>query len=291
MMSGSKRKKDRHRRILAENPSCYFCGGVRQSTEIDHVPPQACFPKKYVPEGFEFAACKECNEGTAKEDLIFGFYSMLLDFDESKIGREDRVERLGKHRQAIINNYPDALPDLSTAYPLFHQVGLIVAPAAVALDANPGFKDASRTMGQKLTHAVYLRETRRILNADHRFQCFWYQPQQAGTEVLTAYFSSLFPDKTIGNRPNVKPYGDRFGYLSGFKEEEDFFMYAAQFGHGLILWGIVCEQNTKIPEAGRLASAPWSTGACGPGGNATTPHRPIAHGETTCSRVPAALPL
>ena len=147
---------------------------------------------------------------------------MLLDFDESKMSRQDHIERLLDLRKGIINNYPDALPDLATAHALFHEVGSILSPAAIALDTNPAFKKASKIMGQKLTHALYLRETRRILTADHRFRCMWYQPQQAGTEALTAYFSSLFPNKTVGNRPNIKPYGDRFGYLSGFKEEEDF---------------------------------------------------------------------
>jgi hypothetical protein len=37
----------------------------------------------------------------------------------------------------------------------------------------------------------------------------------------------------------VKNYGERFGYKSGWKEMEDFFMYIAQFGRGLIVWGIV----------------------------------------------------
>src|ERR1019366_444281 len=267
-MSDSKLKKSRRQKFCAEHPCCYFCGRVRLETTWDHVPPKACFPQGYAPEGFEFPACKECNKGADREDQIFGFYSMLLDFDESKMSRQDHIERLLDLRKGIINNYPDALPDLATAHALFHEVGSILSPAAIALDTNPAFKKASKIMGQKLTHALYLRETRRILTADHRFRCMWYQPQQAGTEALTAYFSSLFPNKTVGNRPNIKPYGDRFGYLSGFKEEEDFFMYAAQFGHGLILWGSVCGPSTEMPEAGPLAPALWSTGLCGPGASA-----------------------
>ena len=47
----------------------------------------------------------------------------------------------------------------------------------------------------------------------------------------------LLPDQTIGGRSNVKNYGERFGYKSGWKEVEDFFVYIAQFGRGLIVLG------------------------------------------------------
>lgn len=273
-MSESKRKKSKLQKFLVEHPDCYFCG-VGRATTIDHVPPRACFPRGYAPEGFEFPACKECNQGADKNDQIFGMYSMLLDFDESKTSRQDHIERLLELRKGIINNYSEALPDLTTALPLPNQGGSI-PPAAIALETNPAFKEASKMMGHKLTHALYMLEMGKILTIRHRFQCNWYQPQWEGTESLTSYFASLLPNETIGDRSNIKPYGDRFRYISGTKQTEDFFMYAAQFGHGLILWGIVCGPNVKVPpEAERLKSAPWTAGACGPGAKTTTPDRPI----------------
>jgi hypothetical protein len=266
-MSESKRKKSRQQRFLIEHPDCYFCGGIGRATTIDHVPPRACFPRGYAPEGFEFPACQECNKGADRDDQIFGMYSMLLDFDESKTSRQEHIERLLELRKGIKNNYSDALPDLTSAMLVPNQAGSI-PPAAIALETNLAFKEASKMMGWKLTHALYMLETGKILTVRHLFQCNWYQPQWEGTESLTSYFSSLLPNETIGARSNIKPYGDRFRYISGTKETEDFFMYAAQFGHGLILWGIVCGPNTKTPDPGPLVSAPWSTGACGPGANA-----------------------
>jgi hypothetical protein len=265
-MSESKRKKSRQQKFLAEHPECYFCGGVRRATTIDHVPPKACFPDGYAPEGFESPACKECNEGSVKDDQIFGLYSQLLDFDESKMGREDDAKKLRKLKQGIINNYPDALPDQTSAYPL-HQVGSITTPypAAIVLDTPPAFKEASIMIGRKLTHALYMRETGKILTSSHRFLTGCYQPQRGGTETLTSYFASLLPNTIIGGRSNIKSYGDRFRYISGIKEEEDFLVYAAQFGQGLIVWGIVCGPNIKTPKAEPLKSAPWTIGACGAG--------------------------
>jgi hypothetical protein len=269
LMSQSKQKKKKEQRFLAEHPRCYFCGGLRQAITIDHVPPKACFPDEHVPEGFWSPACKECNQGASREDQIFGFYSMHLDFDESKIKREENAKKLQTLRQGIINNYPDALPNLGTAVPV-HQIGSIITPypAAITLDTNPAFKEAIKVMGQKLTHALYMRETGKILTAGHRFLSSCYQPQRGGTETLTSYFNSLLPTEIVGVRPNSKTYGDRFRYLFGYKEEDDFFVYSAQFGQGLIVWGIVLAPGTKTPAVEPLRSAPWQTGACGAGPNA-----------------------
>jgi len=56
----------------------------------------------------------------------------------------------------------------------------------------------------------------------------------------------------------VKNYGERFGYKSGWKETENFFMYIAQFGRGLIVWGIALAHEGQIGEsANYLRAKPW----------------------------------
>ena len=164
-------------RFLANNPYCYFCGGTRAATTVDHVPPRACFPDGFMPEDFEFPACKECNEGATKQDQIFGFYTMLLDFDESKTTRPADRAKFEKLRQGIINNYPDALPDTPSARPVYHD-GLIqtLSPQAISIQTSPALKEAVVIAGQKLAHALYMRETGKIVTAEHRFFTSVYQP-------------------------------------------------------------------------------------------------------------------
>lgn len=109
---------------------CYFCGNAANT--IDHVPPRACFPTGYAPEGFEFPACDPCNQGTKKQDQIFGLYSMLLDFDESKMRRPEDLEKMSNLRRGIANNYPEALPDEAQALPV-NRLGSLVTPRRVAV--------------------------------------------------------------------------------------------------------------------------------------------------------------
>ncbi len=263
-MSESQQKKKKRQKFLEEYPSCYFCGGVNPATTIDHVPPKVCFPDGYAPEGFILPACKACNEGTTKQDQIFGLYSMVLDFDESDAKREKNLEKLERLFKGINNNYPEALP--KRADPV-HQVGSVITPKPVAYTFRtpPALEDAIKVMGAKLAHALYFRDTGKILTPEHEFFSGWYQPQRGETKNLTSYLTSLLPKLTVGERSNIGEYGDRFRYIWGYKEE-DFFFYAAQFGQGIILWGIVCGPGIEKPSGGPLSDASnWQSGACGSG--------------------------
>jgi hypothetical protein len=230
-MSESRRKLNKRQQFLAANPYCYFCDGQNLATTVDHVPPRACFPDGYAPEGFEFPACKACNQDANKQDHVFGLYAMLVDFDESKMRQPKYLAKISKLKRGIQNNYPEALLDQTTARAIYG-IGSLYAPSPVAISVQTpsALKDAVEVMGKKVTHALYLRETGKRLTASHSFVSSVYQPQLGGTESLTAYFASLLPDQTIGRRTNVREYGDWFRYISGFMPEQDFFIYAAQFG-------------------------------------------------------------
>lgn len=193
---------------------------------------------------------------------------MLLDFNEGNRTSEDR-ERLGQLRDQIAMRYPAALPDPATREPIY-QTGHIVAPAPVAISVNtkPDAHQAMKVIGEKLAHALYYREMKRIMTANHRFFVCTYQLQRAGTEDLTALFKRLLPDLKIGGRSNIVPkkYGNRFAYMSGCKPEEDLFLFAAQFGYGLVCWGLVLGPDMELAESNdALQKMDWRQGGCGLG--------------------------
>jgi hypothetical protein len=256
MMQETKRLS-KTKRFLLDNPCCCFCGGAEPATTIDHVPPKASFPDGFCPEEFEFPACEICNKESRRDDQLFGFYSQLLDFNDSNRTPAD-VAKITKLRNSIAHNFPDALPDISTARPIYN-VGSIITPSPVAIEVRTPclFREPVETLERKLTHALYYRETGKAPSKSHLFLSEVYQPQ-GGSAVLTKYLVGLLPDQRIGARSNVKNYGERFGYKSGWKETEDFFMYIAQFGKGLIVWGIVLAHEGQIGEsANYLRAKPW----------------------------------
>jgi len=259
-------KLSRKVRFLKEHSLCCFCGGTRPATTLDHVPPKACFPLGFWPEEFEFPSCNPCNNGTSKHDTIFGLYSMLLDFNEDNRTPADR-ERLKKLNEQVAKRYPDALPDPATQEPIY-QVGHIFAPTPVAISVGtkPAVREAMKVIGDKLAHALYYREMKRIVKSDQRFFASMYQLHRAGTEDLTGFFKQMLPNLKIGNRPNIKKYGARFAYMSGCKPKEDFFIFAAQFGYGLICWGMVLGANMELtPSNDALQKMDWRSGGRGLG--------------------------
>jgi hypothetical protein len=193
---------------------------------------------------------------------------MALDFDGSKMRQPEHLNKAEELRQGVINNYPEALSDSTMAYPVYRTGSLTpLQPDAMSVPTTTLVKDAIHVMGQKLIHALYLREVGKILTPAHQFVSFAYQPQKEGTQKLTELLTSQLPNSVIGKRPNIKEgkYGDRFGYKSIYKDGEDFFLYIAQFGHGIVFWGIVCGPGMGRPRVGPLGSAQWLSGGCGPG--------------------------
>lgn len=261
-----KRRRERREELLQRHPFCYFCGGLNASTTIDHVPPEACFPKAFFPDEFEFPACDPCNQGARKHDQIFALYSMLADFDQEKLKTGPDKERLTSLIDAVRRNFPTAMPDTDKTKTI-NRIGHIYTPMPVAFmaEVTPEMQEAGNFMKEKLTHALYLREVGKIMTPAHRFVGSIYQPQLDHTGALTEYFQNLLPNFTVGQRPNIKTYGDRFRYMSGHKDVEDFFVYAAQFGRGCIVWGMVFGPDMPNPNSGPICGMKLKSGGCGPG--------------------------
>jgi hypothetical protein len=260
-------KLSKKAQLLRAHPLCCFCGGTRPAITLDHVPPKACFPRGLCPEGFEFPACKRCNNGNSKDDTIFGFYSMLHDFDEGNKTPEDHKRRAELSKE-IARRYPEALPGPGMVEPV-HRVGSIITPYPVAysVEPRPVVNHAMDAVGGKLAHALYYREMKAIVTTQHRFFVARDQIQRPGAEILTTFLKRLLPDLRVGYRPNIKRYGNRFAYMSGCKAEEDLFAFAAQFGYGLICWGMVLGPNLKIDGSNNaLQKMNWRNGGNGLGG-------------------------
>jgi hypothetical protein len=209
---------------------------------------------------------KHTSRHTIQSGMYFSAYGKVLAEGISLRGQA-RVDSLLKayEKSGLALDEP-AMQEIKQETMQYCQEQQHHAVSAICQKVSQPLKDAIKMMTAKLTHALYFRETGKILTREHEFQSSAYQPQRGETQEVTSFFTTLLPNMTVGTRTNIKEYGERFRYRSGYKEHEDFFIYAAQFGHGLILWGIVCGPGIERPGSGPLSSAPWLSGGCGPGG-------------------------
>jgi hypothetical protein len=74
-MGEARRKRRATERLIAEYPSCAFCGEVHPATTREHMPPKALFDGSHRPDKLVMPACKECNGGTSTSDLIASIVS------------------------------------------------------------------------------------------------------------------------------------------------------------------------------------------------------------------------
>ncbi|WP_149313366.1 hypothetical protein [Methylobacterium sp. P1-11] len=266
-MSETRVRQKRRQRLIADNPICCFCGGGERSTSEDHVPPRACFPSGFHPEGLEFPACNACNQDTRRWDDIFGFYAMAADFNDSH-----RVNGLLlKKGQGLANNYPTALPSLDLTAnqkrARLKSMGIkrsegIALSDILMFRASPDFRQSATIAIRKMTAAFYYKETGKILSKVHRVTGTWHQMQDSKRAPITKYFNDLLPEYRQPARRTIRNYGKRLCYKFGYMDESDFFAFVCQIGEGLILTGMTISPGQALPDNWLLpvwqVGSPWS---------------------------------
>lgn len=113
------------------------------------------------------------------------------------------------------------------------------------------FLAAAKVAGRKLGCALYYKETQKMLTKEHFIWTSHFHLPTPNTGPLADYLSKLLPNERIGGRTNIKDYGARFGYKSGYKPNDDFFICACQFGAGFAVLSITGRRDAKysnLPE-------------------------------------------
>lgn len=71
-------KRRRQRKFFRDNPDCCLCGGKRQSSCEDHLPPKSAFIESKWPHGYVAPSCVPCNNGSSDDDQIFSIISITF---------------------------------------------------------------------------------------------------------------------------------------------------------------------------------------------------------------------
>jgi hypothetical protein len=129
-MGEAKQRSRSRAALLAEHPRCIYCGGVRQATTIDHMPPRIMFRSKLRPGQFEFPSCDPCNQGTKTADQ---FAALLGRAMPNSTSREEQAEFV-KILNGLKNNIRPALDEMKLVGPVEEQ--LLMLRTAAHRDAG-----------------------------------------------------------------------------------------------------------------------------------------------------------
>jgi hypothetical protein len=224
--------------FLAKHPKCCFCGGQIQSTTVDHIPARVCFPGRAYPDGFEFPACKACQNASRQDELIFGFYVRMMDRNAQNYDPE------GTHRMisGMANNAPHLLPNpyLSNRAKRssLKSLGLAKPSSMLAQDIplvefDGRVHEHLRRYLRKIACAIFYREFSAAPGANYQIWTHWDQSTLPRAFETLQPFVEMTPHVTIGARPNLD-FGDRFSYRFNKSEQPDCLAAIAKFGEGMI---------------------------------------------------------
>lgn len=233
-------KKQKLQRFLSAHSNCYFCGGA--ATTIDHVPSRECFIGRVGPEGYEFPACKRCNNSAGPAEQTVALYRHCTDFAEDIRGRP-QVEKL---LSGLRNNSPTRVPitevsanqkrQLARRSNIALQTGDTYAGlpiVGITRDVHHDFKVFSR----RLTCALFYRHAGKILPATHMIKTQWIQFAHGRAEKIVADITADMPHLTQTGRVNTN-IGQQFSYRWYLDAETETFLFAAQFAMAFFIFGL-----------------------------------------------------
>lgn len=229
-MSESQRKK---LKLKEGNYQCIFCGGTKRANTIDHVPPKIIFRNKAWPEGFEFPACEECNNGTSDDDLVVGLLARMTRDDSSIIGILKNIK--GQHPHLIAEMLDISEAEAKIAAEKFHmekpegmtykQLGIVNVTETMNL--------AVQTLASKLSKAVYFKLKDKIFPSNGKILFNWFTNAQllehGKIHVLAGLSHFRFTTEEL-KRSNTSLH-DQFDYRYSLSEEGTIHLLQVVFGN------------------------------------------------------------
>ena len=230
------------RNFALAHPYCCFCGGEQTTESRDEVPPRSMFVDRIWPEGYQFPACENCNQGSRHIDQVLALFTRMSFAD-----RRQGEETLTPYISGVINNSPELMPKIANssieARKLLRQLGIQKPEGTFAKDFPVALIpketiDALNHFFKKLFCALYYKHTNRIL------------PNRSPVAIVKST-NQIYDDPNpfdwlhqipFSNAPKIarsgKDLSDQFDYLWQYNREEDLFGFSFQLRYSL--FGIMC---------------------------------------------------
>ncbi|UHS55610.1 hypothetical protein [Agrobacterium vaccinii] len=231
--------------FLSSHSLCYFCGNT--ATTIDHVPARECFLGREGPEGYEFPACKNCNNSAGPAEQTVALYRHCTDFSEDKRG----APQVHKLLDGLRNNSPSRLPimDISVSQKrrTAQRSGITLEPGETyagltIIGINSGVHDDFAIFSRRLTCALFYKHFGKILPRTHMIRTQWMQFAHGKAEEIIGQITVDMPNLTRTARVNTN-IGQQFTYRWYSDNSTETFVFAAQFALAFFVFGLASSKN------------------------------------------------
>ena len=235
MAGANKRRKQA---FFAKHPTCCFCGGEVDATEMDHLPARHLFRERYWPEGYVFPACGACNDAAADDELIMGFIVRIQISDLSEVDvreLESAIAKMHDRHPEIVNGLREM--SRNDTRRMLRENGLSIGsfPKPIYVVAFPEeILDVAARYGRKIGKALYYLHTGTIFPNSGRVFCEVIPNANFMSVKFPIEAFQIFQASPAISR-NGKSLANQFAYRWGMTLEMDAVGFLVQFGESTVM--------------------------------------------------------
>lgn len=240
-MNGLRRVKKLRGKVLEDQPHCIYCGGKTPANSVDHVPPKAVFDQKHRPSGLEFAACRECHDGTRLDDLVVTMASRIFPDPET----EEAQEELAKSLTGVKNNVPGLLEEMRPSFRQSKKVRRLSREIGDSLNAlnfdGPIMNKHIARFAGRIGCALHFELTKSIIPPDGGIGGSWFTNYNVTTGTAPEGLLEILPS------PSTLKQGkwgvdDQFLYSSVSSDNGNLSVHCATFRSSFGVW-VACSND------------------------------------------------
>jgi len=229
-------KRNKKVKFLEEHPKCIYCGGAQDSETIDHMPPKIFFDNSHRPKGYEFPACRRCNNETGRAEQIVAL--QLRGCDENANDLPKLFSGVENNTPAVISNMTPSQRDKRN---FIKKLGLRPGVDMSSADV-PLMKldlESFKLVGRKLTMALHYHHTRQIVPPTGFVGVRWMTLSTIDNDGddLQAFIDQLGPTHTLSQ--GAWNTIDQFAYRPSFSDDGNVSFFVAKFRGQIWLNGMV----------------------------------------------------
>ena len=259
------RRQQHKKKFLAANPICCFCGGGTASAEVDHVPSRTLFKGRAWPEGFEFPACRRCNQATRYDEQIV---SMLSRIYPDATTEEEKAETREAIR-AVATNHPEVLLEMQATPEQDRDAVLKYGleprrmrdgKLPILSVRGPCVNAAIANFARKLFCALYYMHSSRIVPSAGGIAFRWYTNVQIDADEIPRDLAPLLSHFPVLQRARTG-LDDQFFYRWNVAEEKSMGAFLAFFRRSFAILAFVSDDAKAFPsEEGMQVIRPYNHG-------------------------------
>jgi hypothetical protein len=249
----AKQKRSATQKFISQYPRCALCGGDRESTTREHMPPKSLFDNSHRPDRLVMPACHQCNNGTSKADLTAAMISRW-NYNSPEQEREDHsrlVRQVKIQAPELLDEWTaiNANPsDRKGAIDHLRSYGVAVPDdAGVASIGKQTIKQLN-IFAHKAALCLYFEQARTPLPNAGLVSAHWRSKEDFSKEGVPALFAEIFPDVAALVQGQWDT-SETFQYRYALNNENGLFGCLARLRTGLYTAGFAVRDTAGLQDA------------------------------------------